>query len=166
VLSSTNNPVISKKLAYSHSASPAGPSTGLVHPVVAPPQSMFAHSFEFVAKPSETQRLQAAIPSALAGILKDVTGFAGCLVMTASLEARLVNVVTLWKGVDAHKRCAENVHWIQTILKPYMDHRLRLQTYLASVPGFAAAQSSPANAADPCFIDEQGCSQREEVCLA
>jgi len=40
-----------------------------------------ALSIEFVAKPQEAHRVQAAIPAAIAGALKDVTGFAGCLVM-------------------------------------------------------------------------------------
>jgi hypothetical protein len=126
---------------------------------------MFAHSFEFVAKPSEAQHLQVSIPSALTSVLKDVTGFAGCLVMVASLEARLVNVVTLWKGADAHKRCAENVRWIQTILAPYMDHRLRLQTYLAMVPEIQTHRPAT-NAGTECFMEESVCPHGEEVCLA
>ncbi len=36
-----------------------------------------ALSIEFVAKPHEAHRAQLAIPSALAGALKEVTGFAG-----------------------------------------------------------------------------------------
>jgi len=38
---------------------------------------MTALSIEFVAKPHEAHRAQLAIPSALAGALKEVTGFAG-----------------------------------------------------------------------------------------
>ena len=131
----------------------------------ASPRAVFAHSFEFVAKPSEASSLQGAVTSALTSVLKDVSGFAGCLVMVASLEARLVNVVTLWKGANAHKRSAENVRWIQTILTPYMDHRLRLQTYLAMVPEILI-QSPATKGAGECFIQEEFCPQREEVCLA
>src|SRR6266403_520206 len=46
-----------------------------------------ALSVEFVAKPQEAHRVQAAIPTALAGALKDVNGFAGCLVMISDQEA-------------------------------------------------------------------------------
>jgi len=42
-----------------------------------------------------------AIPAAIADALRDVTGFAGCLVMISDQEARLVTVVTLWAGDDA-----------------------------------------------------------------
>ena len=65
-----------------------------------------ALSIEFVAKPQEAHRVEAAIPAALAGALKDVTGFAGCLVMISDQEARLVTVVTLWAGDDRANRCS------------------------------------------------------------
>jgi hypothetical protein len=42
---------------------------------------MTALSVEFVAKPQEAHRVEAAIPAAIAGALKEVDGFAGCLVM-------------------------------------------------------------------------------------
>ena len=62
----------------------------------APP--LTALSIEFVAKPQEAHRVEDAIPAAIAGALKDVTGFAGCLVLISDQEARLVTVVTLWAG--------------------------------------------------------------------
>src|SRR5437899_13081700 len=68
-----------------------------------------ALSIEFVAKPQEAHRMQQAIPAAIAGALKDVTGFAGCLVMVSDQEARLVTVVTLWSGHDRTKSCNQNV---------------------------------------------------------
>jgi hypothetical protein len=57
-----------------------------------------ALSIEFVAKLHEAHRAQLAIPSAVAGALKEVTGFAGCLVMVSNQEARLLTVLTLWSG--------------------------------------------------------------------
>jgi len=54
-----------------------------------------ALSIEFVAKPHEAHRAELAIPSALAAAFKEVTGFAGCLVMVSDQEARLLTVVTL-----------------------------------------------------------------------
>jgi hypothetical protein len=93
-----------------------------------------ALSVEFVAKPEEARRAQSAIPSALIGALKEVTGFAGCLVLVSDQEARLLTVVTLWSGNDRQKRCAENARWVQALLAPYVDRRLRVQTLVAHLP--------------------------------
>ncbi len=93
-----------------------------------------ALSIEFVAKPQEAHRVEVAIPTAIAGALKDVTGFAGCLVMISDQEARLVTVVTLWVGHDRTKSCNQNVRWVNALLAPYLDHRLRMQTMVAHLP--------------------------------
>jgi hypothetical protein len=129
--------------------------------------SLIAHSVEFVAKPQDAVRIQATVPSALTGILRDVTGYAGCLVMASHHEARLVTVVTLWKGQDAYKRCAQNVRWIEALLAPYVDRRLRMQTLVAALPaGFQVGLETNGDAA--CSILEPPCpqEQQEEVCLA
>jgi hypothetical protein len=93
-----------------------------------------ALSIEFVAKPHEAHRAQLAIPGALTGALKDVTGFAGCLVMASDQEARLLTVVTLWTGKERQKRCGENLRWVRTLLSPYLDRCLRVQTLNAHLP--------------------------------
>jgi hypothetical protein len=93
-----------------------------------------ALSVEFVAKPQEAYRVEATIPAAIAGALKDVTGFAGCLVMISDQEARLVTVVTLWAGDDRVKRCGQNARWVRALLTPYVDRCLRVQTMVAHVP--------------------------------
>ena len=93
-----------------------------------------ALSVEFVAKPQEAHRVEAAIPAAVAGALKDVIGFAGCLVMISDQEARLVTVVTLWGGDDRVERCGENVRWVHALLAPYVDRCLRVQTMVAHAP--------------------------------
>jgi len=93
-----------------------------------------AHSVEFVAKPEEAQRVGTAIPAAITGALKDVTGFAGCLVMISDQEARLVTVVTLWTGADRVQRCSQNVRWVKALLAPYLDRCLRMQTMVARLP--------------------------------
>ena len=98
----------------------------------APP--MTALSIEFVAKPQEAHRVEVAIPTAVAGALKDVTGFAGCLLMVSDQEARLVTVVTLWSGHDRTKSCNQNVRWVNALLAPYLDRRLRTQTMVAHLP--------------------------------
>lgn len=93
-----------------------------------------ALAIEFVAKPQEAQRVQSTIPAALARTLKDVQGFAGCLVMVSDQEERLINVITLWAGEDRLKRCAENVRWVHKLLAPFVDRCLRAQTFVAHVP--------------------------------
>jgi hypothetical protein len=93
-----------------------------------------ALSVEFVAKPQEAHRVEATIPAAIADALKDVAGFAGCLVMISDQEARLVTVVTLWAGDDRVKRCGQNVRWVRALLTPYVDRCLRVQTMVAHVP--------------------------------
>jgi hypothetical protein len=96
-----------------------------------------------VAKPQEAHRVQAAIPAAIAGALKDITGFAGCLVMISDQEARLVTVVTLWTGNERVKCCRENVRWVNALLAPYLDRRIRVQTMVAHLPVICPEMHAP-----------------------
>lgn len=91
-------------------------------------------SVEFVAKPSEAHKVNAALPMAIHGALGEVAGFAGSYVLIANHEARLVTVVTLWCGEDRVKQCGENVRWVRALLAPYLDRCLRVQTHAAYVP--------------------------------
>jgi hypothetical protein len=96
--------------------------------------SVTAQSVEFVAKPGEAQKAQHAIAPALNGALKGVIGFAGCMVMTSDHEARLITVVTFWRGTDRVKHCHTNTRWVNALLAPYIDRRLRVQTMVAQIP--------------------------------
>ena len=130
-----------------------------------------ALSIEFVAKPQEAHRVQAAIPAALAGALKDVTGFAGCLVMISDQEARLVTVVTLWAGSDRAKCCSQNARWVHAVLKPYLDRCLRVQTMVAHLPvlpilDFLPATPLETNAPEECLLMQHRVSEDETVCIA
>jgi hypothetical protein len=124
-----------------------------------------ALSVEFVAKPQEAHRVESAIPAAIAGALKDVTGFAGCLVMISEQEARLVTVVTLWAGDDRVKRCGQNVHWVQALLKPYVDRCLRVQTMVAHVPLLPAIRPETI-AAGECSVMQSPLLEEETICVA
>ena len=108
-----------------------------------------ALSIEFVAKPNEAHKVHAALPAAINGALGEVAGFAGCFVMIANHEARLVTVVTLWSGEDRMQRSSENLRWVRALLAPYLDRCLRVQTLAAYVP--AALQISQ--------LFEQTCSE-------
>jgi hypothetical protein len=158
------NPIISNHKQYPHRSKALGGSSVSASPVASVTE-VIAHSVEFVAKPQEADRIQSIVPAALTGILKEVAGYAGCLVLASRYEARLVTVMTLWTGQEAQERCAENVRWIEAILKPYVDHRLRVQTLNAALPitvqnwtetGPGEGQSSL----------EPFCPNGEEVCLA
>ena len=166
-MSSNVNPFISH--SKSSRAGNKWRSAADVSPSANPRASnLMAHSVEFVAKPQEAARIQSTVPSALTGILRDVTGFAGCLVMASHHEARLVTVVTLWRGQDAQKRCAQNVRWIEALLAPYVDRRLRMQTLVAALPAGLQVLETNADAAgsilEPLCPQEE--SPEEEVCHA
>jgi hypothetical protein len=126
---------------------------------------MTALSVEFVAKPQEAHRVKAAIPAAIAGALKDVTGFAGCLVMISDQEARLVTVVTLWAGNDRAKCCSQNLRWVHALLAPYLDRRLRVQTMVAHLPVLPVLERE-ANAEGEYSVAPEFQSEDETVCVA
>ncbi len=126
---------------------------------------MTALSIEFVAKPQEAHRVEDAIPAAIAGALKDVTGFAGCLVMISDQEARLVTVVTLWAGHDRMKRCSQNVRWVNALLTPYLDRRLRAQTMVAHMPLLPANQPETVAASESTAMQDLE-SDDETACVA
>lgn len=124
-----------------------------------------ALSIEFVAKPNEAHKVQTALPAALQGALGEVAGFAGSLVLIANHEARLVTVITLWRGEDRSRRCGENVRWVRALLGPYLDSCLRVQTLAAYAPEipqtsgkFEGAHSGP--------LGEEGVGEEEAVCVA
>ena len=126
-----------------------------------------ALSIEFVAKPQEAHRVEAAIPAALAGALKDVTGFAGCLVMISDQEARLVTVVTLWAGDDRVNRCSQNARWVHALLKPHLDLCLRVQTMVAHLPFLPLLPGIRPEtiAAGECSVMQELVPEEETVCV-
>ncbi len=137
---------------------------------------MAALTVEFVAKPQEAHRVEATIPAAIAGALKDVDGFAGCLVMVSHHEARLVTVVTFWAGNDRAKCCSQNVRWVHALLAPYLDRCLRVQTMAAHLPVLPMSQFLPpirlqTNADECSMMQDRICtddriSTDETVCVA
>ena len=98
------------------------------------PQGLTALTIEFVAKPEEAHNAHSAVPSAIVGAMREVAGFSGCYILVSSYEPRLITVVTLWRGEDRMRRCAENVRWVQALLAPSVDRYLRVQTMAAYMP--------------------------------
>ena len=113
-----------------------------------------AVSIEFVVKPQEAHRVKATIPAAVAGALKYVTGFTGCLVMISEQEARLVTVVTLWDGDDRPQRCSQHVLCVTALLTPYFDCCLRVQTMAAHLPVLPMVRTVNNRSLAPQFEDE------------
>ena len=122
-----------------------------------------ALSIEFVAKPHEAHRAQLAIPSALAAAFKEITGFAGCLVMVSDQEARLLTVVTLWSGDERQKLCNENLRWVRALLATYLDRCLRVQILNAHLPPLAASLPAPDVAGDS-SVEDCPSSDKETAC--
>ena len=124
-----------------------------------------ALNIEFVAKPNEAHKIHAALPPAINGALGEVAGFAGCFVMIANHEARLVTVITLWIGEDRMQRCSENERWVRALLAPYLDRCLRVQTLAAFAP--AATQSSQ-RFEEPCSeaAFEAALQEEQALCVA
>ncbi len=120
---------------------------------------------EFVAKPEEAHRVETAIPAAIVRALKYVSGFAGCLVMILEREARLVTVVTFWKGEDRLKRCTQNARCVQALLAPYLDRPLRVQTMVAHLPALSMIRPEPIQGGES-FVMQDLLSEDETVCAA
>lgn len=119
---------------------------------------------EFVVKPHETQRAATEVPHAIARALKYVTGFAGCLVMILDQEARLVTVVTFWKGEDRLRRCSQNAGCVQALLAPYLDRRLRVQTMVAHLHTLGMIRPEAVDVSG-CSTMPDGLSEEETVCV-
>jgi hypothetical protein len=140
-----------RKQQRANSASAASPLTAL--------------TIEFVAKPEQAHRVEAAIPGAIAGALKDVAGFAGYLMMISDQEARLVTVVTLWAGDDRAKCCSQNVPWVHALLAPFLDRRLRVQTMVAHLARLPLIPTQT-NDTDDCSMMHDPVSEDETTCAA
>jgi len=129
-----------------------------------------ALSVEFVAKPEKAKSAPAFLPKALLGALKEVAGFAGCVVLCSDQEARLITVLTFWAGSDCHQRCSENVRWVRALLASYVDRCLRVQTLLAHAPlpsqSFAQTNEAETNGGETGLILQEAASAEETVCLA
>jgi hypothetical protein len=127
--------------------------------------SVTAQSVEFVAKPEEALKAQTAIAPAITGALQGVTGFAGCIVMVSDHEARLITVVTFWRGSDRAKLCNANTRWVNALLAPYIDRKLRVQTMVAQLPGVAFMEEDTLHGREH-LSTETLASQQAEVCVA
>jgi hypothetical protein len=92
------------------------------------PEPLAALSIEFVAKPEKVPCVRNTVPAMVRDGLAQVPRFAGCLVMISDREARLVSVVTFWTGEEQKADGGKRERWLCRLLKPYIDHCLRIGT--------------------------------------
>lgn len=128
------------------------------------PSEVTALSVEFVATPGGALEVQTAIPAAITNAMKEISGFAGCVVMIAEQEARLVTVITFWSGPDRVKKCSDNARWVYQLLVPYLDRCLRVQTLVAHLPLLSNLQQIPAAFAERSESRSSGAG--DQACVA
>jgi hypothetical protein len=92
---------------------------------------VIAHSVEFVAWPGKARELQTLLPEVMQTAFADCANFSGCLVLFPEQEARLVTVVTLWKGEGRAKKSEESLKRVEQMLFPYIEHWLRTRRLAA-----------------------------------
>lgn len=92
---------------------------------------VIAHSVEFVAWPGKAEELRRVLPEAMQGAFAGCVNFSGCLVLFPEQEARLVTVITLWKGEGRTNQCQENSKRVEQLLFPYIEQWLRTRRLAA-----------------------------------
>ena len=95
-----------------------------------------------MAVPDMAARLQATLPAAIRSALQKSEGFAGCVVMVSEEEARLVTVVTFWRGKQRSSKANANALWVEQLLGPYIDRQLRVNKLRAQIAWPAGAPTA------------------------
>ena len=134
-------------------------------PIACATRGLTAFSIEFVAKPEQAAKAMLFLPATIQSGLEEINGFAGCLVMVSSQEARLITVIVSWEGGEAHKNCERSVPRLRALIAPYLDRSLRLQNMRARQPVPQNPQIYT-SAIDMRFITEESIIQEGNVCLA
>ncbi len=86
---------------------------------------------DFVSWPGKAEELQTVLPEAIRTAFDGSANFSGCMVLVSEQEARLVTVITFWKGKGRTKHCNENSKRIEQLLVPYVDRWLRTRRLTA-----------------------------------
>lgn len=124
-----------------------------------------ALSIEFVAKPENARNAPAFLPTAINKALREVTGFAGCLVVVSEEEPRLITVVTFWTGRHDRNCCSKNAQRVHALLSNDIDRCLRVRTLMAHPPGFPATQTKTNITAADSMMQESAVME-ENACVA
>jgi hypothetical protein len=84
----------------------------------------------FIAKPESVDDLANCINGPLMGLLRQIAGFSGAVVLRAHKEGRSVTVLTFWKTeAQAMQTCWEEFSAVCQMLYPLVDVCTRVQTF-------------------------------------
>ncbi|MGH9572013.1 MAG: hypothetical protein ACRD40_00570 [Candidatus Acidiferrales bacterium] len=84
----------------------------------------------FIAKPESVDDLANCINGPLMGLLCQIAGFSGAVVLRAHKEGRSVTVLTFWKTeAQAMQTCWEEFSAVCQMLYPLVDVCTRVQTF-------------------------------------
>ncbi|HET7107506.1 MAG TPA: hypothetical protein VFI38_11905 [Candidatus Acidoferrum sp.] len=92
---------------------------------------VIARSVEFVAWPGKAEELRTVLPDAMQRAFAGCPNFAGCMVLFPEQEARLMTVITLWKGEGRANQCEQNSKRVEQMLFPYSERWLRTRKLAA-----------------------------------
>jgi hypothetical protein len=98
--------------------------------VCAADSDVTAHGMEFVALPGQSESLRKKIPLAMRSANGSSQDYVGCMVLFSEKEARLVSVITLWKGRDRATKCNQDSKRLKKLLEPYVDRWLRTRRFV------------------------------------
>lgn len=87
--------------------------------------NLAAVCIELVANGLGAAQAGSAISEAVEEVLEAVPGFAGCLVLVADEEKRLVTVIAFWGGAERVALSRNSAPWIHKAIAPYLEHCLR-----------------------------------------
>jgi hypothetical protein len=93
-----------------------------------------ALTIEVIAKPQAARLAHKVISQEVTNALREVTGFAGCMVLASDREWRLLTVITFWTGDHRERYCNKAAPWVRKLLVPHVDHHLRSGTMNAYLP--------------------------------
>jgi hypothetical protein len=101
-----------------------------------------AVSIEFVANERGAAQEGAAVGEAVEEVLGAAPGFAGCLVLIADEEKRLVTVITFWAGAERLTLSKSSAPWIRKAIGPYLEHCLRIGWFHTGRGGMEASRAT------------------------
>lgn len=112
---------------------PLMPSERLAGPEMSAQSSLNARSVGLIAKPERTEHLAACIEGSVTDFLRQMSGFAGVVVLHSRSDGRSLLVLTFWETAkQAATNCWEEVNSVRKALSPMVDVYTKVQTFRAS----------------------------------
>jgi hypothetical protein len=96
----------------------------------------------FIAKPESVHDLTLCINGPLMGLLREISGFSGAVVLRAHKEDRNVTVLTFWKTeAQAIQTCWEEFSAVCQMVYPLVDVCTRTQTFHGTMAELSSPES-------------------------